>query len=75
MNEGSRLESEPVLDFIPMYVFVVFSQNIAMNIDEFKSRFHWLCTKHAPDYQPRNVLNDDFSFSTYATIARWLNSS
>ena len=42
-------------------------QNLSLNIDEFKSRFHWLCIKFDPDYQPRNVLNNDFSFSTAAT--------
>jgi gamma-butyrobetaine dioxygenase len=41
--------------------------NFSLNIDEFKSTFHWLCTKYDPDYQPRNVLNNDFSFSSAVT--------
>ena len=43
-------------------------QNFAMNIDEFKSQFMLLCAKYDPDYQPKHVLNHDFSFSTAARV-------
>ena len=41
-------------------------QNFSMNIDDFKSRLQVLCAKYDPDYQPKNILNHDFSFSTAA---------
>jgi gamma-butyrobetaine dioxygenase len=38
--------------------------NLSMNIDEFKSRLLMLCAQYDPDYQPKNILNHDFSFSS-----------
>jgi gamma-butyrobetaine dioxygenase len=43
---------------------VRYLKSIYLNIDEFKSRLMVLAARFDPDYQPKQVLNHDFSFST-----------
>jgi gamma-butyrobetaine dioxygenase len=47
---------------------VRFLNNFAINIDDFKSRLLVLCSQFDPDYQPKNILNHDFSFSRAARM-------
>ena len=47
--------------------YTLLFQNITINIDEFKSRLQFLSARYDPDYQPKNILNHDFSFSAPAT--------
>ena len=39
-----------------------------MNIDEYKSKLMVLGKRFDPDYQPKHVLNRDFSYSTAASV-------
>ena len=50
-------------------------QNFSINIDEFKSRLQFLSAKYDPDYQPKNILNHDFSFSAPATATATANTA
>lgn len=41
---------------------MLFLQNFSVNIDEFKSCLQVLSAKYDPDYMPKHVLNNDFSY-------------
>ena len=53
-------------DIILLCFFFLLLQSMYINIDDFKSRLMVLSGCFDPDYQAKQVLNNDFSFSIAA---------